>query len=79
VDDKVCIVATWLKNHVVEWGTTKNMQKPSIVANSIWVGFMKLNVQRSTPTLQDLLEGINLLQIRFMGVLRPMCMILTPK
>lgn len=43
---------------------SKIAQKPKVVANLTWVGFMKLLLKRFMPEYQDLLEGMNLVQIR---------------
>ena len=57
---------------LIRWWTGKNMQKPKVVANLSWVGFMEFFIERFTPDCQELHKGVNLMQMRHT---KPMCVI----
>ena len=42
--DKVSIAVTFLKDHALQWWTSKKEQEPEMVANLTWVGFKELLV-----------------------------------
>ena len=62
--EKVSIVVTFLKNHALQWWTSKKEQKFEMVASLTWIGFKELLIERFTPKYQDLREGMNLVQMR---------------
>ena len=68
--DKVSIAVTFLKDHALQWWTSKKEQEPEMVANLTWVGFKELLVERFTPEYQELREGMNLVQMRHTGSLK---------
>ena len=69
-DDKVSIAVTFLKDHALQWWTSKKEQEPELAANLTWVGFKELLVDRFTPEYQELREGMNLVQMRHTGSLK---------
>jgi hypothetical protein len=69
-DDKVSIVVTFLKDHALQWWTSKKKQEPELAANLTWVGFKELLVDRFTLEYQELREGMNLVQMRHTGFLK---------
>ena len=68
--DKVSIVVTFLKDHALQWWTSKKEQEPEMVASLTWVGFKELLVERFTLEYQELREGMNLVQMRHTGSLK---------
>ena len=58
MNDKVTIVVIFLKDHVFEWWTSKNIQKPEVVASLTWVDFMKSFIERFTLEYQELCKGV---------------------
>ena len=68
--DKVSIAVTFLKDHALQWWTSKKEQEPEMVANLTWVGFKELFVERFMLEYQELSEGMNLVQMRHTGSLK---------
>lgn len=69
-EDKVSIAVTFLKDHALQWWTSKKEQEPELVANLTWVGFKDMLSERFTPEYQELREGMNLVQMRHTGSLK---------
>jgi len=69
-EDKVSIAVTFLKDHALQWWTSKKEQEPDLVANLTWVGFKDMLSERFTPEYQELREGMNLVQMRHTGSLK---------
>jgi hypothetical protein len=69
-DNKVSIAVTFLKDHALQWWTSKKKQEPELAANLTWVGFKELFVDRFTPEYQELREGLNFVQMRHTGSLK---------
>jgi hypothetical protein len=64
VDNKVSKAVTFLKDHALEMWISKIAQEPKVVANLTSVDFIELFVKNFTREYQELLEGINLVQMR---------------
>ncbi|MGH3053573.1 MAG: hypothetical protein ACRDL7_01175, partial [Gaiellaceae bacterium] len=69
-EDKVSIAVTFLKEHALQWWTSKKEQEPELVANLTWDGFKDMLSERFTPEYQELREGMNLVQMRHTGSLK---------
>ena len=69
-EDKVSIAVTFLKDHALQWWTSKKEQEPEVVASLTWAGFKELLCERFTPEYQELREGMNLVQMRHAGSLK---------
>src|ERR1700738_1744885 len=69
-DDKVSIAVTFLKDHALQWWTSKKEQEPEVAASLTWIGFKELLVDRFAPEYQELREGMNLVQMRHTGSLK---------
>jgi hypothetical protein len=66
-EDKVSIAVTFLKDHALQWWTSKKEQEPKLVANLTWVGFKDMLSERFTPEYQELRESMNLVQMKHTG------------
>ena len=69
-EGKVSIAVTFLKDHALQWWTSKKEQELEMVASLTWVGFKELIVERFTLEYQELHEGMNLVQMRHTGSFR---------
>ena len=69
-DDKVPIAVTFLKDHALQWWTSKKEQDAELVTSLTWNGFKELLSERFTPEYQELREGMNLVQMRHTGSLK---------
>ena len=78
-DDKVSIAVAFLKDHALQWWTSQNEQELEVALNLTWIDFKKLLVDRFMPEYQVLWKKMNLVQMRHMMFLRPMCTFLMPK
>ena len=63
VDNMVSKVVALFKISSFEWWTRNKTHEPKVVASLTRVGFMKLFMKRFTPPYQELLEGMNLMQM----------------
>jgi hypothetical protein len=69
-EDKVSIADTFLKDHALQWWTSKKDQEPKLVATLTWVTFKELISNRFKSKYQDLREGMNWLQMKHVGSLK---------
>jgi hypothetical protein len=60
VDNKVAIMVKFLKNHVLECWTYKNVQEPTVVENLTWVAVKELFIKRFIAKHKELCFGTEL-------------------
>ena len=72
-DDKVAIAVTFLKDHALQWWTSKKEQDMELVASLTWNGFKELLSERFTPEYQGVERGNELGANAACRVLQGLC------